>query len=87
MIQGLTPPSGSSTTLSADASPSVSCVSSIPPTPVICQRGRGHPRKDKQKPVYSDCPVDGTLEEQECWFKVKMMEKWRYNKLNSVDEE
>ena len=35
VIQGLTSSSGSSATLSADASPSVSSVSSMPPTPVI----------------------------------------------------
>ena len=59
----------------------------MPTTPVISQRGRGCPRKNRQKPVYSDFPVNWTLEEQECWFKAKMMERWRYNKLSSTDEE
>ena len=86
VIQELTPPSGSSATLSADAHQSVSSVSSIPPI-LSSDRGRGHPRKDRQKPMYSDFPVNETLEEQEHWFKAKMMEIWRYNKLNSVNEE
>ena len=36
---------------------------------------------------YSDFPFDGTCSEQEKWFKAKRTSVWRYNVLNSEQEE
>ena len=52
-------------------------------TPVIRKRGR--PRKVPQPPSYDDHPVNASSEEIKKWQKRKNSEKWRYEKLTSVE--
>ena len=46
-------------------------------------RGRGHPRKTLQPPLYDDYLVDAPKDLQERWLQKKATEQWRYNKLMS----
>ena len=54
-------------------------------------QGQGHGRQRKEKTSsyldYSDFPFDGTCSEQEKWFKAKRTSVWRFNVLNSEQEE
>ena len=36
---------------------------------------------------YSDFPVNGSQEEQERWFKAKVMERWHFAKLSGPEGE
>ena len=68
-----------------DVSPGASSISSVGATPVQ-NKSCGHPRKALQRTDYSDFPINGTPEEQECQFKAKTTQNWRYNILNSSEE-
>ena len=51
------------------------------------KHGRGRPRKEKTGVDYSDFPVNGSQEEQERWFKAKVMERWHFAKLSGPEGE
>ena len=58
-----------------DSSPATSTISagSVTPSNVKC---RGRPHKIVTKLDYSDFPVGGTFEEQDCWFRAKWTQNW-----------
>ena len=76
------------TTSSSDFSPA-SIVSSNPQSnnPKEQKRGRGRPCKECVGVTYSDFSVNGSVKEQECWFKAKTTERWQYAKLSGPEGE
>ena len=81
----LNTPASAKEVVSLDVSPGASSISSIGGTPVQT-KSCGHPRKPLERMDYSDFPINGTHEEQECWFKAKTTHNWRYNILNCSEE-
>ena len=71
--------------IGSDISPATSMLSA---SSAISSAARpcGRPCKKSAKPDYSDFPVNGNSEEQECWFKAKNTKTWRYNILTSENE-
>ena len=49
--------------------------------------GRVWPPKECVGVTYSDFPVNGSVKEQEHWFKAKTTERWQYAKLSGPEGE
>ena len=81
-----TPQSSKFLDIASDTSPTTSMISTSSTATPSMPRGRGRPRKILTKPDFSDFPVGGSYEEQECWFKAKKTNMWQYNILTSDQE-
>ena len=81
-----TPQSSKFLDIASDTSPATSMISASSTATPSMPRGRGRPRKILTKPDFSDFPVGGSYEEQECWFKAKKTNMWWYNILTSDQE-
>ena len=66
-----TPQSSKFLDIASDTSPATSMISASSTATPSMPRGRGRPCKILTKPDFSDFPVGGSYEEQECWFKAK----------------
>ena len=81
-----TPQSSKYLDITSDTSPATSTISTSSTATPSMPRGRGRPHKILTKPDFSDFPVGGSYDEQECWFKAKKTNMWRYNILTSYQE-